>query len=268
MLFKKKKKIGLALGSGGAKGLAHIAFLKVLDELEIKPSIISGSSIGAMIGALYACGYSGKEIEKIYSDFDMNKIRKLLDVSFRRKHGIMKGDKISLWLKDLIRCVDFKDLNIPLKIVAADYWSHEEVIFTKGDIIDAVRSSISIPGIFEPTVINDRVLVDGGVLNPVPFDIIKDDCNLLIAIDVLDTKKIKNIHPDRPNLFECIYSTFEMMQNSIENNKLRSVVPDLHVKLSLRNISILDFHKKDEIFSQVSDDVIRFKKELKHKLRL
>jgi len=255
----------LALGCGGAKGLAHIAFLKVFDELQIKPSIISGSSMGSVIGALYASGVSAAEIEGFYNKMTLFKVTNMIDLSLSRKGLSIRGKKIMTWLRKRIKCQDFAELEIPLKIVATDFWNRTEVVFDKGDIVDAIRASISIPGIFRPYVIGDHVYIDGGIVNPVPYDRIRDDCELLIAIDVYnyppeDAKKAV------PNTFESIFYTYDIMYNILMNKKVDISRPDIYVQTSLRGINILDFHKLNEVYDYIGDDVKRFKRELISKL--
>ena len=259
------KRIGLALGSGGAKGLAHIAFLKVFDDLGIKPSIISGTSMGALIGALYASGVTAREIEGFYRKMTLYKISNLIDLSFTKKGITVRGKRISAWIRKRIKCHDFSDLEIPLKIVATDFWKRSEVVFDKGDIVDAVRASISLPGIFRPYVIDDRVYIDGGVVNPVPYDIIKDECDLLIAIDVYNypTDETKR---EVPNMFESIYSTYDIMYIALEEKKRRLCKPDICTRVALKGINMLDFHRIREIYANIEDEVKEFRKKLISKL--
>jgi len=255
------QRIGLALGSGGAKGLAHIAFLKVFDELNIKPSIISGSSMGSVIGALYASGLSAAEIEGFYSEMTLLKVTNLIDVSLSRKGLSIRGKKIMAWLRKRIKKNDFDDLEIPLKIVATDFWNKSEVVFDKGDVVDAVRASISIPGIFLPYMIGDRVYIDGGVVNPVPYDLIRDDCDLLIAIDVYNYPP-QDSKRKVPNTFESIFYLYDIMYNILMKEKIRISQPDILVKTSLRGINLLEFQKIREVYDCIEDDVKGFKREL------
>ena len=123
-------KLGLALGSGGAKGLAHIAFLEVLDQLLIKTSAIAGSSIGALVGALYAAGMSGRQLRDLAMSVSLRDLPKFLDApSFRDFQGI-KGKKIEEWLREILPIKNFEDLPMPLRIVATDFWKGEEIVFS------------------------------------------------------------------------------------------------------------------------------------------
>ena len=259
------KKIGLALGCGGAKGLAHIAFIKVLDELGIKPSVISGSSMGSVIGALYASGLTGKEIEGFFSNLSLYKVTRMMDLSLRKGGLAVRGKRITNWLRKRMKCSDFKDLDIPLKIIATDFWNRSEHLFEEGDVVDAVRASISLPGIFQPFVLGDRVFIDGGVVNPVPYDLIRDECDLLIAIDVYNYPPTDS-HKKVPNMFECIIATYDIMYNIIEMSKRSKYKPDIYVRASLRGINLLDFHKIGAVFDCIGDNVEWFRKELIKKL--
>ncbi len=255
------QRIGLALGSGGAKGLAHIAFLKVFDELDIKPSIISGSSMGSVIGALYASGLSASQIEELYFNMTLFKVTNMIDLSLSRKGLTIRGKKIMTWLRKRMKCRDFADLKIPLKIVATDFWNRTEVVFEKGDVVDAVRASISLPGIFQPYVIDDHIYIDGGVVNPVPYDLIRDDCDLLVAIDVYNYPS-DDAKRTVPNTFESIFYTYDIMYNILMKEKINISQPDILVQTSLQGINLLDFQKIREVYDCIEDDVSRFKQEL------
>ncbi|MDD3277157.1 MAG: patatin-like phospholipase family protein, partial [Kiritimatiellales bacterium] len=162
-LFRRKSKgqrIGLALGGGGARGLAHIQVLEALDELGLCPYRIAGTSIGAVMGALYASGLSGKEIRALAHHWhtphpekkngilhrhDLRRWAAMLDPSFDRS-GLFKGEKIIQFLSDHVKCTEFEKLKIPLYVTAADYGDASEVVFKSGDLLSAVRASIAIPG--------------------------------------------------------------------------------------------------------------------------
>jgi NTE family protein len=252
------KKIGLALGSGGARGLCHIEFIKVLDEVGLKPSIISGTSIGAIIGAFYASGYTGKEMEELLNEIGLKEISKMVDPSFFSLAGLVKGKGVIDFLKKNIPVKKFEHLKIPLKIVATDYWQQHEVIFQKGELIPAIRASISIPAIFEPIMIDGRVLIDGGVTNPVPYDIIRDQCDLLIAIDVSGNREASS-STRVPNMFENILSTVQILQNAIVANKMSIAKPDVYIKPPLKNIGLLEFEKYEKVIRSTRTEVETFR---------
>ena len=254
-------KVGLALGGGGAKGLSHISFIKALDEMGVKPTIISGTSIGSIVGAFYAAGVPGFEMEAYMQKVDFGDIYKLVDFSIFSGSAIISGKGVEQFLSENLPVGTFEELDIPLKIIATDFWQRREVIFDSGELVPAIRASISMPAIFEPLVIGDKVLVDGGGVNPLPYDIIRDACDLLIAIDV-SGEKIPPEDTPVPGVFESILSTFQIMQASIVTSKMKSFAPDLYVKPALRNFRVLEFHRHDEILESVTDEVERFKQDL------
>jgi len=136
------KTIGLALGGGGARGLCHIDFCMALDEMGLKPTIISGTSIGAIAGGFYAAGVSGAGMEEILEQIGIREISKMVDFSILNPSGLVKGKGVTDFLCKHLPAKTFEELLIPLKVVATDYWRREEVIFDSGDLIPAIRASI------------------------------------------------------------------------------------------------------------------------------
>jgi len=259
---KKNLRIGLALGGGGAKGLAHIGFLKILDELEITPAIISGTSMGAMIGAMYCSGLSAVEIEEIYEKTTLIELGRLIDLAIPAIHGLAKGDKISRFLTKEIGLSTFENLQIPLKVIATDYWQKKQIVLDHGDLAKAVRASISVPGIFEPVLLNNHVLTDGGAVNPVPYDIIRDDCDILLAIDVTGRQQPESKKEEVPNIFECIMNSFHIMETALLENKLAKSKPDFLYRPDIVNISIIDFTHYDEVINFSQPEINRFKNDI------
>jgi NTE family protein len=265
-LFKKihnlrKKKIGLALGGGGAKGYSHIAFLKVLDELKIKPNMVAGTSIGALIGALYCAGTPAEKLAELFPKPKISEYSALIDLSLFPKHGFVKGDKIIDYFQKKVGITTFSKLEIPLKVVATDFWKMEQEIFQTGNLGQAVRASISIPGIFEPVKINDKIYVDGGVTNPLPYDLLTQECDLVIAIDV--TGHVNEDSQELPSVFESIFSSFQIMQDSLIDAKLETCKPDIFMRPELEGFNILDFHLMQEILESVQPDIAEFRNKLK-----
>ncbi|HPR18753.1 MAG TPA: patatin-like phospholipase family protein [Candidatus Cloacimonadota bacterium] len=260
------KKVGLCLGGGGARGLCHIEFLKVLDELQIKPSIISGTSMGSIIGAMYASGMSGTEIHKVVNKINFTDLLRMLDISILSRASLIKGRGVEEFLEKHIKAKTFEELSIPLKIVATDFWRQKTIVFDSGDLIPAIRSSIAIPAIFEPVIMGDRVLIDGGSTINLPFDLIRHDCNFLIAIDVSGSKTVP-IDPVLPSWFENVMTTFEILQSQIIEFQLKVYRPDILVKPELKDINILDFEKSGKIMKSVAEDVKQFRAELLEKLK-
>jgi NTE family protein len=257
------KRIGLALGGGGAKGLSHIAFLKALDELGVRPSVIAGTSIGAVIGGLYAAGVSGAGLEQVLKTIGFTELSKIiLDFSILSDSAIFTGKRVEEFLTRRIPTQTFEEIEIPLKIVATDFWHRREVVFESGSLITAIRASMAMPAIFEPVLFNDKVLIDGGAVNPLPYDLLRNECDLTIAIDVSGEKTYTQDDPV-PNMVESILSTFQIMQASIVEAKKRLSPPDIYVKPALTNIRVLDFYRYKEILAGVEKEVQDFKETLK-----
>ncbi len=255
------KKFGLALGGGGARGLCHIAFIQAMEELGVRPSIVSGTSIGAVIGAFCAAGVSGQRMEELVDSVGLLQLSRMADFSLFGQHGLVKGRRVADFLKKNLPVKTFEELPIPLKIVATDFWNSHEAVFDSGDLIEAIRASISVPGVFTPVLVKDRVYVDGLLFNPVPYDIIRDQCEVLAAIDVSGRFTCTKADP-LPSIFETIMGTIHVMETSMMENKLKVSRPDMYLKPDLHNIQILDFHKKEEIMESARPEVRRFKGEL------
>lgn len=268
------KKIGLALGGGGAKGLAHISMLEVFDDLNIRPHCIAGTSIGAVVGALYAAGLTGKQIkervqERVISRSDSFKqvLRKkeafktleFFDWSFKTT-GLFKGDKFLEFLYEFMGVATFEDLKIPLSIVTSDFWTAEEIVMSSGELLPAVKASMGLPGVFTPVEREGRVLVDGGGVNPLPHDLLRE-CDLVVAIDVLGSQTRKN---DKvPNIFRAVMGMFNVMQHTIVEQKLRLSPPDIYIKPSIQGVDLLEFYKADRIFKQAEPACLELRRQLK-----
>ncbi|MDY0082356.1 MAG: patatin-like phospholipase family protein [Ignavibacteriaceae bacterium] len=267
-------RVGIAFGAGGARGIAYLLMIEALDELGVKPSIISGSSIGAVVGAFYAAGFSSKEMKEILNQLinpksdsvftfllksDIVKMFTLFDPQFIRS-GFIKGEKFQNYMKTNLKCSRFEELKTPLKIVATDYWKKEEVVFDKGDLLNPIKASYSLPGLFTPVKIKNRILIDGGAVNPLPYDLIKDKCDITIAIDV--TALINKNGDELPTTFDSVFTTYQTMQNSIIKERLKFLKPDIYIRPEIYDVRVFDFLKADSIFHQAEPA----KEELKRKL--
>lgn len=250
-------KIGLALGSGGAKGYAHIPFLKAIDEMGIKISCIAGTSMGSIIGAFYAGGMSGDEMAKLTESLGVLETLKITAPN-SLKPGLSDGKNVEKFLREHLPVLRFEDLKIPLKISATDYWNKKEHVFDKGDLVAAVRASISLPGIFHPYLYNERLYLDGGIVNPVPFDLIAD-ADFIIAIDVLNENfKDKKV----PGPIDSLFGSYHIMKQHIMRYKNYKKKISLLCAPDLSDFSALAFHKSKEIILSVEKDVEEFKKNL------
>ncbi|MCH8496390.1 MAG: patatin-like phospholipase family protein [Balneolales bacterium] len=177
------KRIGLALGAGSARGLSHLGVLKAFKDKNIKPAYIAGTSIGSMMGAVYASG-NLDDVTELMRHITLGKMANYLDFTIPRQ-ALMEGDKIMKLIREIIPISDFKDLEIPLSVVACDIHTGKQVINDSGDVHNAVRASISLPGIFLPVHHDNMWLVDGGLVNPVPVSVVrKHDVDVVIAVDL------------------------------------------------------------------------------------
>ncbi len=260
------KKIGLALGGGGAKGFAHIPMLEVFDELGIEIHAISGTSAGAIIGAMYASGMRGIEIREWLDAMLIDKGDRLIDLfqkpqalrSFEffdlsfKSTGLLKGRRFTEKMQERMEVTYFEDLKIPLRIVAADYWKSKQVVLRQGELFPAIRASMSLPGIFTPVELNGKILVDGGGVNPVPHDILTD-CDVVIAIDVMGFPEVER--PKEPGLFSSIIGMFNVMQNTIVVQRLKAHPPNLYIKPNIQGIELLDFHRSEDVYEMAEPAV-------------
>ncbi len=265
-------KIGLALGAGGARGLAHICFLEVFEELGIKPAIIAGSSIGAIIGAVYAAGLTAKEIRNGIDDVIFAKPKKFWEIHKRseflniisfidpqiKNGGIIKGEKFINLLGERIGVEKFEELQIPLKIIATDLANNRPVIFEKGNLLPAIRASYSIPGLFSPIKIKNKLYVDAGLTNPLPYDIISEECDYTAAIDV-SSNAAKYLNYE-PSAMEVLFAGFSMMQKSIIREKMNYLKPDIYISTDIKDVRIHEFRKAHYIYEQIKPLKDKFKK--------
>lgn len=179
----KELKIGLALGSGGFRGFAHIGVLKVLEENGIKISYLSGSSIGGLVAAYYAVFEDAKEIEKEVEAWPMDSLYKFIDLSWTG--GIITGNKFGAFLKSRFGDLNFSATKIPLKILTTNLVDGQATILSSGKLIDAIRATISVPLMFRPCKLNDKLLVDGALSSPVPLNLVKDmGADVLIGVNL------------------------------------------------------------------------------------
>ncbi|MEL7043533.1 MAG: patatin-like phospholipase family protein [Pseudomonadota bacterium] len=177
-------RINLILGSGGARGLAHIGVIKVLHEKGFSIESITGCSMGALVGALYATRHLD-DYEDWVCELTRRDVLRFLDISILGRSGMVKGDKLMEQLASWLAGVAMEDLRLPLTVVAADIVARKEVWITKGDLLEAVRASIAVPGVFTPLMKSGRILVDGGILNPLPIPPARmDNSALTLAVSV------------------------------------------------------------------------------------
>ena len=220
-----RKKIGLALGSGAARGLAHIGILKILTANQIFIDFIAGSSMGALIGALYASGLSIEQMEDIACNTDWKLTAKMFTPTLPWA-GLVEGNRIREFIRALVGDKNINNLQIPFAAVTTDVQTGEEIVIENGSLIEAVRASISIPGVFTPVRHQNRFLVDGGVVNPVPADVARNmGADIVIAVNVrssLDVTARNIILPDEASKKQ----TRQALTSTILNTRLAAYVKD------------------------------------------
>lgn len=212
------KKIGLALGSGGARGLAHIGVIKVLEENKIPIDIIAGASMGALIGSAYASHRDIGLIEKTYLEIEWKKIIHLSSDLSIFSGGLVAGDKIKNFMQMELHCTqNFSDLKITFGAVATDISNGKSVFLTVGNLPEAVRASISFPGVFKPVAIDEHWLIDGGAVDPVPVDLAKKlGADFVIAVN-LEERGGSYLHTKKgsKDLYNNVYSAARIMQKQL-----------------------------------------------------
>ncbi|MCK4297703.1 MAG: patatin-like phospholipase family protein, partial [Candidatus Marinimicrobia bacterium] len=218
----ENKKVGLVLGSGSAKGLSHIGVLQFLEEADIKINYIAGSSIGAMIGGAYAAGISINEIADIAIKTDLASSVKYFLPTIS-KSGLISGIKVKEFLRNVVGDIDIEDLKIPFAATATDIFTGQEIDFNKGNLVEAIRASISVPIIFQPVIHNDQILVDGGLANPLPINVVcKMGADFIIAVNVMPSLDKTNTgkRKEKNNLQN---STFTAEMKSVMRKKLEAL---------------------------------------------
>jgi NTE family protein len=267
------KTFALALGGGGARGLAHIAVLEALDELGVKPLAIAGTSIGALIGAAYAAGMHGKEIRRHVIALAHSRgeiMRRLIAARAGTLADLFAGafgqatqiDAEKFCAQFLPEAVpaDFAALQIPLTVMATDLHRREEAAFTSGQLYPALAGSIAIPGLFRPMTHDGRILVDGGATNPLPFDHLRGRADVIVAVDVFGLPSAER--NDLPSAWESVFTTLLIMGSTIVAAKHKHAAPDLLIRPNVTIFRTLDFYQASAILRSAD----KVKTEVKEKL--
>jgi NTE family protein len=267
------KSFALALGGGGARGLAHIAIFEALDELGQKPVAIAGSSIGALLGAAYAAGMSGRELHRFIIRLLHDRaevLRRLMATragTFASLFNIGAGSAALLdaekfcerFLPDQVPD-EFGELVIPLMVIATDLHRRSQVVFSSGALKPALAASIALPTVMRPVVIGDRVLIDGGATNPLPFDQLRGRADVIVAVDISGEPAPQR--RDIPNPWECLLTTVLVMGGAITAEKVKHGAPDLLLRPRVGAFRALDFRHASAILRAAQP----VKEELKEKL--
>ena len=273
-----RPRIGLVLSGGGARGVAHIGVIKVLEEMKIPIDYVAGTSMGAIVGGLYASGYSPAEMEKIVTGIEWDNAFKdkpsPQELSFRRKQdaadymidfdlgyknghfqipkGFVQGQSLNVILKSLLfhteTIHDFNKLNIPFRAVAADIETGKPVVLQSGDLVRAIRASMSIPAVFAPVEIDGKILVDGGIANNIPVDVVRQmGADVLIVVDIGTPLRT------RENLVSSVSISSQVMTILIQRNSMEQLARlrpgDIHIAPHLGDLGTGDFSRAREALS-------------------
>lgn len=259
----------VAFGGGGARGLSHIHVIEILDELGIRPMAISGSSIGAIMGAGMAAGMSGAEIHdyarSLLGDGSSlaSRMWRLRPTNLRQAVGGLRMTQFNI--ERILRAMlppeipeDFADLKIPLKVTATDFFGHSLVVNEEGSLYSALAASAAIPALFKPIRRDGRLLIDGGIYDPVPYDLLMDVADIVIAIDVVGGPHGRSSR--NPNSIDLMLGASQLMMQSIIANKLTRQRPAIFLRPPVSGFRVLDFLKIDAVMRE--SEPIR--DELKH----
>ena len=241
------KHIALVLGSGGARGLARIGAIEALEERGYTITSIAGCSMGSIIAGMYAAGQL-KEAKEWFLRVDKQLILRMMDINLLSGNGLVKGQRIIEELQTIVPDRPMEQLNIPCTIVASDIMSTEEVVFRTGSLFEAVRASISIPLFFEPVHIGKYVLIDGGILNPLPLHVVeRTEGDLLVAMDISGKDSIAIDH--KLNFLSILdrMSDMQIQQNTLLS--LRITPPDIHAVMRQYAYNTFDFDKAEQIIA-------------------
>ncbi len=253
----KKIKVGLALGGGAARGLAHIGVLEVLEREKIPIDMIAGTSFGGLVGAFFARGKDCSVMREMAEKINLMKMLSLADLTLPRS-GLFGGKAVINMLQKMMgNDVKFDELPIPLALVATDIVTGEEVVIDQGSVLEGVRASISIPGIFTVAKWHDRYLVDGGLVNPVPVSVLKDmGADFTIAVNVMpdvgdrlrQVKKGKKPSQKEPNIFNVILQSLYIGTYIIAKTSTEGA--DITINPDTIHINPADFHRARECIEQ------------------
>lgn len=240
----EKQKVALVLSMGGARGIAHIGVIEELLRHDYEITSIAGSSMGAMVGAMYASGKMDECKEWLYS-WDKKKMWELADFTLSRD-GLVKGDRFIKELKQIIPDMNIEELPIPYVAMATDIVTDQEVRFDSGSLFDAIRASISIPMLFRPLRKDGMVLIDGGILNPLPLSHVhRTEGDLLVAVDVnapINDGRVKKISP-----YNLLTESSRMMMQQIIRYQVERYQPDIMIRMSGNAYDMLEFHHATDI---------------------
>lgn len=247
-MSEKRRRVALVLGGGGARGLAHIGAIEELERRGYEVRAVAGTSMGALVGGMYAAG-SLETFRRWMGALDRYKVFSLVDFTLSSE-GLVKGDRVIGAMREQVPDLPIGELRIPFAAVAADLLTGEEVVLDSGSLYDAVRASISIPSVFRPVHRDGRVLVDGGMANPLPLNRVHREAgDLLVAVDVCApfAADPKIAAHESLGYYKLLTASSQIMQQHIAQLMRRLYVPDLLVELPADSFSMFEFYRSEEI---------------------
>lgn len=267
----KSPSIGVAFGGGGARGFAHINVIEALDELGVRPSLLIGTSIGSVMGAAYASGMSGKELKE-YAIDSISSRRSLYARFWRTRSGnlwdLMSKGPQSVMKFNIERLLDgflpssmpnqFEQLRIPFKAIATDFYGECDHVMTSGHLLSALAASSCIPAVFAPVIRDNCTLIDGGTTNPVPFEYLKGEVDIVIGVDIVGTTKTLN---PMKSTIETAYGASQIFQKSLIDMKAAVHKPDLILKPDVSQFRTMEFMRVREIIdatAYIKEETKRF----------
>jgi NTE family protein len=251
----------VAFGGGGARGLAHIHIIEALDELGIRPVAISGTSIGAIMGAAVASGMTGRHIRD-YAASILSRRGEVLSRMWTLRPGslseMLGGLKLTQFSVERILHAFlphqvpklFEELAIPLQVTATDYYGHHVTVFAEGDLRFALAASAAIPAAFAPVVRDGHTYIDGGMYNPVPFDLLRGKADVVVAVDVVGSPQ--PVAGRRPTSIDLMFGATQLLMQSIIAHKMEQFPPDIIVRPPVSQYRVLDFLKFDAIMAETA----------------
>jgi NTE family protein len=257
------KTLGIAFGGSGAEGIACLAYIKVLEEAGIKPVIVSGTGIGGVAAAMFASGMTFQDMMDFIEEIEFPGAKRPINVTKIKdaKIGILDDMGLEEYFKMVVPIKVFDRLYFPLKIVAADYQTGEEIILSEGDVGQAVRAGVSVPGIFSPYQKDGITYLDGSSVNPVPFDIIRNDCEVLVSIEP-DTQETEGENVKDFSVFPAMMGSYINAKRALSREKQKNCKVDIYEHVVLEGITTFDFALYENIISSVSENAEKFIEEL------
>ncbi|NMH61041.1 patatin-like phospholipase RssA [Alteromonas ponticola] len=296
-------KIGLALGAGAARGWTHIGVIEALEKIGVPIDVVSGCSIGAYVGAAYTSGRL-QELKEWSCSLTEWQVLSLMGVGWGRG-GLATGDKVFKKLSEEFCAPTFEEMNKPLAVVATDLYSGREVVFKRGDVGTSIQASCAIPGLFSPVPYDDRWLVDGAVVNPVPVNLCRQmGADFVIAVNLdsdfrpqrlkkqveeheeaqrkTDTFLVKShnavrqwFSPDPkadkllpPSIFSVISSSLEILQARVTRSRLAGEPPDILIEPRLNDVGLMEFHRAAEMCEKGERTIERLAAQIRFQLML